>query len=317
MDISSRTRQILSSRGLTLYRASVRSEEIFGRSSPYYIPQNFYYQISVASIIPDIHQVFALSCISNYRLCDWLAVFGFRLDDIPRLGALLPRERTTILDLSVYDEEAWIPWPIERSHRNLIQGIRPLGQILAWGVPRRAKELLSLNRTKFLYLKVGREDTLAFPDLLPGSIARVNIRRAGEIPREVGTSPSNQIFLAERATELNCCRLRRAGKNRVILCSAQLPFAQVELALDREVRIRGVVDAEIRPLSGRPTVAPAPRELSAERISDTPASLGELIRSSRIRAGLSFREASRTTRWISRMLKDPEYFSATGTLSDY
>jgi hypothetical protein len=317
MDIASRTRQILSSRGLTLYRASERSAEIFGRASPYYIPENLYYQISVDSIIPNIHQLFALSRITNYRLCGWLRVFGFGLDDIPRLGAILSRQRTTILDSSVYDEEEWVPWPIERSPRVVIPAIAPLGQILARGVPRRAKELIRFNRSKFLYLKIGRQDALAFPDLMPGSIARVDVRRAGEIPREVGVSPRSQIFLAERASELNCCRLRRAGKDRVVLCSAQFPFAQVELELGREVRIRGVVDAEIRRLPGHPTAAPAPRKFPTERISGSPASLGELIRSSRMRAGFSFREASRTTRWISEMLEDPAYFSATGTLSDY
>lgn len=317
MDIASRTRQILSSRGLTLYRVSERSAEIFGRASPYYIPQNFYYQTSVDSIIPDIHQLLALSRITNFRLCDWLAVFGFRLGDIPRLGALLPRQHTTILDSCVYDEETWIPWPVERAPRALIPAITPLGQILARGAPRRAKELIGINRTRFLYLKIGREDALAFPDLIPGSIARVDVRRRGEIPREVGMSPSSQIFLAERASGLNCCRLRRAGKDRVVLCSAQFPFAQVELTVGREVRIRGVVDAELRRLPGHPTATPVRRKLPTERISDSPASLGELIRSSRIRAGFSFREASRTTLWISEMLEYPAYFSATSTLSDY
>jgi hypothetical protein len=322
MDIATRVKEILSTRGHTLYRVSERSAEIFGRASPYYIPQNLYYQVAVASIIPDIHQLLALSRISNYRLCDWLAAFGFRLDDIPRLEALLPRQRTTILNSSVYDEEAWIAWPVEGPRRASIPSIAPLAQILVRGAPRRASELLALDRARFRYLKIGRDDVLAFPDLVPGSIARVDVRRATDLPRERQTSPSPQIFLTECGSQLNCCRLARVSKDRVLLCSARFPFAQVELTLGREVKVRGVVDAEIRPLPGQLAAEPALRapmsgELPPDRISESPPGLGELLRSSRIRAGLSFREASRTTRWISEMLADRAYFAATSTLSDY
>jgi hypothetical protein len=322
MDIASRVRKILSTRGLTLYRASERSAEIFGRASAYSIPQNLYYQAAVGGIVPNIHQLLALSRISNYRLCDWLAVFGFWLDVIPRLEALLPRQQTTILDSSVYDDEAWIPWPVERPHRASIPAIVPLRQILARGASRRAKELLGLNRAKFLYIKIGRDDALAFPDLVPGSIARVDVRRAADFPREAQTGPSAQIFLTERASHLDCCRLRRVSKDRVLLCSTRFPFAQIELALGREVRIHGVVDAEIRALPGHPVAeaalpAPLSSKLTRGRISDSPANLGELIRWSRMRAGFSFREASRASQWVAATLADQAYFAATSTLSDY
>jgi hypothetical protein len=110
MQTADRVRQILSSRGLTLYQVSQRSAEIFGQSSPYYIPQGLYHELSIGALSPKIHQLAAFSRISNYRLCDWLAIFGFRLDDIPRLQLLTPWRRTVLLDSSVYDEEQWIPW---------------------------------------------------------------------------------------------------------------------------------------------------------------------------------------------------------------
>ena len=40
MQTADRVRQILSNRGLTLYQVSYRSAELFGQSSPYYIPLN-------------------------------------------------------------------------------------------------------------------------------------------------------------------------------------------------------------------------------------------------------------------------------------
>jgi hypothetical protein len=110
-----RVRRILSTRGLTFYRASQRSVEMFGRSSPFYLPHNLHYDLAVSAATPSLYQLIALSRITRYRLSDWLAVFGFDLDAIPQLQVLVSRRRTVILDSAVYDTEAWLPWFIERS----------------------------------------------------------------------------------------------------------------------------------------------------------------------------------------------------------
>src|ERR1700683_5565535 len=107
-------RKIFSTRGLSLYQVSERSVELFGHPSPYYIPRNFYYGTTLRSMNPSIYQLAALSRITNYRLCDWLAVFGFWLDDIPRLQLQIAWRRTALLDSSIYDEDQWIPWFVER-----------------------------------------------------------------------------------------------------------------------------------------------------------------------------------------------------------
>src|SRR5713226_3462443 len=114
MDRAEQVRQILTTRGLTLYRVSQQSAQIFGRSSRFYVPHNLYYDVADPALIPTIHQVLALSQITNYRLSDWLAVFGFDLDTICRLQLSVPRQRTTLLDSSVYDTYAWVPWFSER-----------------------------------------------------------------------------------------------------------------------------------------------------------------------------------------------------------
>ena len=105
-----RVRQVLSSRGLSLYQVSKRSAEIFGRSSPFFIPQGLYRDLAAGHLVPNIYRLVALSQISNYRLCDWLAVFGFSLDSIPRIQLLTPSRRTVLLDSSIYDEEQQVPW---------------------------------------------------------------------------------------------------------------------------------------------------------------------------------------------------------------
>jgi len=255
-------------------------------------------------------------------LSDWLAVFGFRLDDIPKLQSIVPWRRTVLLDSSVYDLEQWIPWFAERFSESPRPAIAPLGQFVKRHLPVRAKDLLGLSKKRFLYVKVGWDDMFAFPTLAPGSIARVDIRCARNLLSALGPGSSKSMFLVENGLSLNCGHLRRTGKNRIMLCSPNFPFTQAELTLDGSVRILGVVDAEIRPSVSelppqvRPHKSNLPRAIVA-MTSDPRADLRQLVRISRMRVGVSFREASGVSRWIARVLADPVYFAAAGTLSDY
>ena len=318
-----RVRQILSSRGLTIYQVSQRSAEMLGGSSAYYIPHHFYSDLRSPSRSPSIHQFVALSRISNYRLCDWLAVFGFHLDDIPRLQPLLPRKRTVVLDSSVYDENAWIPWFAEKLPSGRIPGIAPLGQFLGAGPPRRARTLSSLGRKAFLYAKLGDDDLLAFPDLVPGSMVRIDTRLSAERLSDAAAGPSRQIFLVEHDWVLRCGRLQRSAKGRMVLCSLNFPFARIELNSDPAFRIYGVVDGEVRPLAGPSVSCRVPSFVNNRSDGVLPRApigtgvLRELVRSSRIRAGFTFREASALSRQIAEALADEQYFTAIGTLSEY
>src|SRR5437016_1072463 len=146
MDRALQVREILSTRSLTLYNVSRQSAEIFGRSSQFYIPHNLYYDLAHTVSVPTIHQILALSHITDYRLSDWLAVFGFDLDAIARLQLLIPRQQTTILDSTIYDTYAWIPWFAERPETGPASPIAPLGHFLTWAAPRRVRDLLALNK---------------------------------------------------------------------------------------------------------------------------------------------------------------------------
>jgi hypothetical protein len=322
MDRANQVRQILSTRGLTLYRVCQQSAEIFGHSSRFYVPHNLYYDVANPTLIPTIHQLLALSHIANYRLYDWLAVFGFELDQIAKLRLLIPRLGTTLLDSGVYDTHAWIPWFAERLKGGQVPPIAPLGQFLSAAEPRRARELLTLNRRGFLYAKVGEEDVHAFPHLAPDSIVRVDERRSEELLSGAKHNAEGRFFLVEHGFGFTCSRLVLLGKDRIMLHSPQRHCAQLELRLGREARILGVVDAEIRTITRHQTVQmphrsaalPIPQPLFAPNVHTN---LKDLLRSSRFRVGLSFREASGMSRWIASTLSDERYFAAPSTLSDY
>ena len=82
--VAEEVQAILAGKGLTLYRASQQSVALYGRSSPYFLPHNLYYDLRSGSFRPSAHQIFALSRISGYRVADWVRVFGFDLEDITR-----------------------------------------------------------------------------------------------------------------------------------------------------------------------------------------------------------------------------------------
>lgn len=319
-ELLERVKAILASKGLTLYQVSQKARSLYGRSSPYFLPHNLYYDLGLQTFSPSLHQLFALSSISDYRFNDWLRVFGFNPEDIARLQVLLSSKRTMLLDCSLEDPESWFRWFQNKAVNSPAPAIAPIGQLLAFTAPRRLGSLSNTKKTNFLYAKVGREDALAFPDLLPGTIVRADTRATKTtLPTRNDKAP-DCLFLIEHANGFCCCRLQALGKNRILPLSTQLPYAQVELQLHEEVRVLGVLDLEIRSLL-KAEQSDVPKEFAMRwrpsRLTPRETKLSHLLRHARVRMGLSFREASAMSRHIAAELGDKQYFAAPGSLSDY
>jgi hypothetical protein len=319
-ELAERVKSILASKSLTLYQVSERSAALFGRSSPHYLPHNLYYDLRQGSFSPSLFQVFAFSRISNYLVTDWLRVFGFDVELIPRLQVQLPSNRTVLLDSSLGDPNAFIPWLRNLGATAPSAAVVPLSQVLEWTKPRRLASLAELEDKGFLYAKIGYRDALAFPELLPGSIARVRPGTMGDLLRQIGGEGSKNLLVVEHGKGLGCCHIRAAGVGRIATISTQLQYAQVEFKVPEEARLIGVVDLEIRSLlrPQQPTVAKdLARRWKPEVLSPAPSQLGSLLRHARLRMGLSFRAASAMSREVANLLGDERYFVAPGSLSDY
>jgi hypothetical protein len=321
MSKAQQIRDILETRGLTLYTVSRRSGEIFNRSSRYYVPHKLYYNLANPILTPTIHQIFALSHITDYRLSDWLAVFGFDLDEISQLRLIIPRKVTTLLDSNVYDPYAWIPWFADRPQNEPVAAISPLGRLIAAAPPKRARDLLGLNKRTFLYARIGERDLHALPYFVSGSIVRADARPLKALPPTENTSNGGRFFLVEHEAGWICSRLMLSGNNRVVLLCPQQPCAERELQIGRNARILGVIDAEIRPAARHyPTQLSKLAALRKPRpehlLSEQPGFI-DLLRHFRMSVGLSFREASSVSRLIANTLSDESYFAAPSTLSDY
>ncbi len=319
-ELVDRVKAILQGKGLTLYQCSQQTRNLYGRSSPYFVPHNLYYDVGIGNFSPSLHQLFALSTVSGYNFSDWLRVFGFNPADIVRLQVLLSSKRTSLLDSSLDDAECWIPWVRNKPANVRIPGIAPIGRLLELAPSRRIRSVDRPDKGNVVYAKIGREDALAFPDLFPGSIVRADTRVTQEMLSSGHLTDSKPLFLIQHSNGLSCCRLQTVGKNRVTPLCGQLPYAQVELQLHEEARVLGILDLEIRPLL-KPEQPDVPAELAkhwrplALRRDDT--KLSHLLRAARLSRGLSFREASAMSLQVAAELGDEQYFAAPGSLSDY
>jgi transcriptional regulator with XRE-family HTH domain len=317
-----RVREILARKNMSLFQMSQASRRLFAGEPRYHIPHNLYFDLRNERFTPSIHQLIALSSVSGYRLTDWLSVFGFQLDDISRLQVDLPFPRTILLDSNVYDNQTLTPWFEERRAVPQATRIVPLIQLLHPSVMHRVATLLRMNRASFVYAKVGPQDVFAFPELLPGSVVRADPRTVQSALASISSRTSQPLFLVEHAGGLNCCHLQHLAADRVALVPTELPCARVELQLGRELNILGTIDMEVRNVRKMRRSEDCRAFEESKKQDDTPFQLSNpelhhLLRSGRLRAGLSFRQASALSRKIAEQLGDERYFTAAGSLSDY
>jgi transcriptional regulator with XRE-family HTH domain len=322
VSIGQRVREILERKKISLFQLSQASRKMFPNEPSYHIPHNLYFDLRSKGFAPSIHQLVALSALSGYALSDWLGIFGFHLDDISRLQISLPFQRTTLPDTNVYNRSACIPWFTERLPSSHLGRIVPLVQMLAPTGLVNVADLLRINRNPFVYAKVGLHEVFAYPELLPGSIVRADPRNIEAALASIGRSASQPLFLVEHSRGLNCCRLKYVAPDRVVFTPVELPGPHVELRLGIDLKILGMIDMEIRNVQrvsrpGNHRAFDEPTMQDNFAISVAAPGLHALLRRSRSRAGLSFREASALSRKIAAELGDEQYFTAGGTLSDY
>jgi hypothetical protein len=260
-----------------------------------------------------------LSRVSNYQLHDWLRVFGLYAQDIPSLQILLDSKRTVLLDSSLDDPLAPVPWFEDKTTNMSVPPIAPLSEFLKSGHPKRLASLTGLGNKRSLYAKIGHEDAFAYPDLVPGSIVRIDPMVGNDLILGRNGTTSGRLFLIEHCKGLCSCRLRIMGDSLIVPVSAQLPYAQVELQLPQEARILGIADLEIRPLA-KSSPPEVPKELARHwrpKVLNQETSLGRMLRSIRRRMNLSLREASTMSRQVVRILGDHRYLVSPSSLSDY
>jgi hypothetical protein len=261
-----------------------------------------------------------LSRFSEYRLRDWLKLFRFDIELIPQLQLLLPFRNTILLESSLADPQRPVTWLRDRFPQDVRSSLAPFSALFEAVGPLPLESLQKQDHHGFLYAKVGEEDDLAFPELLPGGLVRV--RRSvnvAEIPITDGRV-SKRPFLVEHSGGVCFGYLRRITPMGFRLVSGHLPSAELEFKIPDQARILGAPDMEFRSLQ-EPRLPRLGRQFTCGWVPKTlaprPATLNALLKIARPRMDLSFREASTFSQQIADATGDHEYFLSPGALSDY
>src|SRR3974390_2684994 len=177
-ETANRVRSLLATRKLSLAELSRQSPNRFPKGRLFRIPPNFYDFLRRPSFSPSLHQVYVLSVLTDYAFADWLTVFGFSFEDAVMFQASQKRQRNAELAGRLEDPHAEVSGFEETGTPSLGAMLTPLSRWLTGSSKRSLDSLLTQRNRPFRYLKIGSHDAYAFPDLLPGSIARVDIRLA-------------------------------------------------------------------------------------------------------------------------------------------
>ena len=299
-------RNILWQTGYTAAQLSVATAKLYGRSR-YFIPPTFLYKLK-CGISPPICQIAALSEITGYRFIDWMNILGFDLHQIPRLQLRLHSERTVLVT------------PIEFGTALCSPSSPPDESVCVPPMNTRQDRYGSSSGCcRYLFAKIGHRDAFASPGLKPGSVVRVDPRYRQPIRGASEASSQNLLWLVEQASGLTCCRVRWVEDQEIVLLPNRPPWGSWPLRVPTEARILGLVDLGFRPAQ---EVAVQPRARPVKIEPRLPCrkptmNFSDLLRVSRRRTGLTFREAHRLTRVIANLQGNPDYSVALGLLSDY
>jgi hypothetical protein len=300
-------RNILSQDGRTITQLSAATRRRYGSRSPYFIPATFFYQLRTG-VTPHVCQIAALSESTGYRFADWLRMFGFDLQQIPRLQMRLHPERTVLVTPM---EDGFDPF--QRPPSLDYQGF--------WSSFAGSPQAERSRRGRFLFVKIGSGDAMACPELVPGRVARVDRYYAQRVRGINHASMGRLLWLVEQPSGLTCCRLQWIDDRQIVLLPSRPPWGCWPLRLPTEARILGLVDMDFVPQEQVSLPARAePSDFAAlppPRYREERMRFSDLLRISRRRAGLTFRAAHRLTRSVAQILGNREHAIALGMLSDY
>lgn len=318
--ISRRLKGFLRSIEMTVYQISkMTARPPFGKGTRAYIRDALYAEIESGQT-PDIHQLAALARLTGYRLVDWLALFGYRADDILRLQLELHTEHTIVLPSTIYDSLVLLPWIRQLDTRVDLERTQSLVTVIDGMGHAPLGALDQMNRRRFLYARVGRRDDMMRPRLVAGSIVRVDPTRTTAGP----LGGPRCMYLVQHLSGLSCCYVELQDDQHVILLPDEVSPRVMRCRMGTEATILGAIDLELRPLQATlPNLSKPPREErhnSHARLSDPMKErsdgAGVYARTTRERIGVSFREAQTMTHRIAAYFGDKRYKIALGSLSD-
>jgi hypothetical protein len=239
--------------------------------------------------IPSPRQLRALELRLSLTIGSAFELFGYRLDNMRAVEALLNVERTRFVESYPFNRDRPIDLPGKLGGHDAFQRTAFLSELVqCWqqGIPIRALRGKLWQKERFLYAQIGTLDTLAMPKVPPGSY--IAIRPLGEQERQ-NPAPERLYFL-QHGSGYSCCGcIVRQSKLTLITQDRNYPGPH-EFLYPEQIRIVGrVMSFGVR----LPLVSPA-FDLKRRAHKSAPlvlpwenTSLRELISAERLRFGIT------------------------------
>jgi len=268
-----------------------------------------------------VHHVTTLSRLTNLDLYESLRLFGYDLEDLPLLQAVLHRDRTVLLPTTIYDNARQLLWPSRfDEYVDLTRGEFLPELVTRFGT--RGVENIDAEM-RFLYLRLGRLDTRLVPTLVPGSIVQIDTtdRGSARFTAHPSHHVNRAIYAVAHLRGLSCSYVDWIDDERIALAPAYQYGAPLIYQVGTEAVVLGRIRMELRPMDVvADDTARGGHDHCATRLLRPNAdcqTFGPFIRTAREALGMTHRDAHASSVRVAAAYGDPRFAFGVGTLSDW
>ena len=235
-----RTRLGITTREVEDYSRLIGAAE---QNEDYCLSNTWLSEVENGESTPSIYKLYSLSVIYGVKFTDLLMFYGIDLEKISKHHAQLPLPHTRLTDLTVYDTERRIAFPIRLDAGFKLTLTSFVPRIVeSWGeVP--IALLQHLNYRNSAYGYIGLADRTMYPVLRPGSFVRID-SKCTRIEESVWrTDYERPIYFIELRNSFACSWCELHGKQLLLIPHPQSGCKVRQFPYPDEAEIIGRVTA--------------------------------------------------------------------------
>jgi hypothetical protein len=218
----------------------------------YFISNTWLSDLEKGESTPSIYKLYSLSVIYGAKFTDLLMFYGVNLENISKHRTDLPLPFTRLTDMTVYDPERRISFPVRLDAGFKLTMTHVLPQMVeTWGeIPLALIQHFDLRKSLFGY--IGLADRTMYPILRPGSFVRIDnsYTSVQDIPWR--TDFERPIYFVLLRNGYACSWCEQHGKQLVLIPHPQSGCKLRQYPYPDEAEIVGRVTAVAMTLVNRP-----------------------------------------------------------------
>ncbi len=274
---------------------------LVGNEAAFLLHRTFLSDVQSKGITPSMHRLQALAAALGVSLGQTYKFFRLDLDALPRLQAMLHRQRTHPVRTAIFNPENSIRLPILPAspvERNMYLSDIALGWIdVAAGVLAHWRDRRSVR-----YVRIGLGDGTSYPFLPPGAYVQIEPVKS-RLPLE--SFDPDTYYLVSHRFGYSCCKCFLENRNLFLQPSKESGYPTLEVSYPDHAHVLGRATAlvsRVDGLTGPPPFASVPLRQTGPLVEDWEYRKypgNELIQRLRQRWGFSFADMDEMGRQLT------------------